>query len=110
MTNNIIQFPSSLLHDFGAADGGIECSKAHAVHYGAFVEGALDVDEARLSYAIEKRREIVEQVDAIHRLEGFSPEGAPGWFKELTEDYVLGRVTAEEATQKALALIKARLS
>ncbi len=56
---------------------------------------------------IEKRREIVEQVDAINRLEGFKPEDAPDWFKELTEDYIVGNITAEEATQKALEFIKA---
>ncbi len=63
-----------------------------------------------MSPEIERRREIVEQVDAIHRLEGFEPEEAPEWFKELTHDYILGKVTAEEATQKALELIKARLN
>lgn len=49
------------------------------------------------------RREIVEQVDAIHRLEGFDPDDAPQWFHELTEAYIQGKVTAEQATQIALA-------
>lgn len=71
-----------------------------AKRFGAFTE------DARLSVEIEKRREIVEQVDAIHRLEGFTPGDAPDWFKELTEDYILGKVTAEAATQKALEFIR----
>lgn len=53
----------------------------------------------------DARREIVEQVDAIHRLEGFDPDGAPQWFHDLTEAYVQGKVTAEQATQIALARI-----
>lgn len=88
----------------------VECSNHQAQRFGAFTEDAITMQEAQLSAEIEKRREIVEQVDAIHRLEGFKPEEAPDWFKELTEDYVLGRVAAEEATQKALDLINARLS
>lgn len=52
------------------------------------------------------RRKVVEQVDAIHQLEGFDPKGAPQWFHDLTEDYVQGRVTAEHATQIALVRIK----
>jgi hypothetical protein len=66
----------------------------------------------RLGIKIETeadRRKIVEQVDAIHRLEGFDPEDAPQWFHDLTEDYVQGRVTAEQATQIALAKIKSAL-
>jgi Antitoxin VbhA len=51
------------------------------------------------------RREIVEQVDAIHKLEGFDPESAPQWFHDLTEAYIQGKVTAEQATQLALARI-----
>lgn len=53
----------------------------------------------------QKRREIIGQIDAIHRLEGFSPEDAPQWFHDLTEAYVQGKVTAEQATQVALARI-----
>lgn len=66
------------------------------------------MQDAQLSADIEKRREIVEQVDAIHRLEGFTPEDAPDWFKELTEDYILGNLTADAVTQKALEFIKNR--
>ena len=51
------------------------------------------------------QREIVEHVDAIHRLEGFDPDDAPQWFQDLTEAYVQGKVTAEQATQIALARI-----
>jgi RecA/RadA recombinase len=62
----------------------------------------LDIE----SDAEAARRKVVEQVDAIHRLEGFDPEDAPHWFHDLTEDYVQGRVTAEHAIQIALAKIK----
>lgn len=86
----------------------VECTQHQAKRFGAFKEDALTMEDARLSVEIEKRREIVEQVDAIHRLEGFAPEDAPDWFKELTEDYILGKVTAEVATQKALEFIKNR--
>lgn len=110
MTNNVIKFPVLPLRDSEAPDGSVECSINHAIHYGAFTEDAITMEDAQLSTEIERRREIVEQVDAIHRLEGFAPEDAPDWFKELTEDYILGNVTAEEATQKALALIKSRMS
>jgi RecA/RadA recombinase len=58
------------------------------------------------SEAEAARREAVEQVDAIHQLEGFDPADAPQWFHDLTEDYVQGRVTAEHATQIALVRIK----
>jgi hypothetical protein len=51
------------------------------------------------------RRKIVDQVDAINRLEGFDPDDAPQWFHELTEAYIQGKVTAEQATQVALARI-----
>lgn len=84
----------------------VECSNHQAKRFGAFTEDAMTMEDARLSVEIEKRREIVEQVDAIHRLEGFTPEHAPDWFKELTEDYVLGKVSAEAVTQKALEFIK----
>lgn len=86
----------------------VECSNHQAKRFGAFTEDAMTMEDAQLSAEIEKRREIVEQVDAIHRLEGFTPEDAPDWFKELTEDYILGKVTAEAATQKALEFIKNR--
>lgn len=84
----------------------VECSNHQAKRFGAFTEDAISMEDAHLSAEIEKRREIVEQVDAIHRLEGFKPEEDPYWFKELTEDYIVGKVTAEEATQKALEFIK----
>jgi hypothetical protein len=51
------------------------------------------------------KREIVAQINAIHRLEGFDPGDAPQWFHDLTEAYVQGKVTAEQATQIALARI-----
>lgn len=86
----------------------VDCSDHQAKRFGAFTEDAITMEDAHLSAEIEKRREIVEQVDAVHRLEGFKPEEAPDWFKELTEDYVLGNVSAEEATQKALELINVR--
>jgi hypothetical protein len=50
----------------------------------------------------EERRENVEQSEAISRLEGFNPEGAPQWFHDLTEAYIQGKVSAEQATQFAL--------
>ncbi|MGN0921121.1 MAG: antitoxin VbhA family protein [Cellvibrio sp.] len=84
----------------------VECSNHQAKRFGAFTEDAMTMEDARLSVEIEKRREIVEQVDAIHRLEGFKPGDAPDWFRELTEDYVLGKVSAEAVTQKALEFIK----
>ena len=84
----------------------VECSNHQAKRFGAFTEDAMTMEDAQLSAEIEKRREIVEQLDAIQRLEGFTPEDAPDWFKELTEDYILGKVTAEAATQKALEFIK----
>lgn len=54
---------------------------------------------------VRYRREIVEQVDAIHKLEGFDPESAPQWYHDLTEAYIQGKVSAEQATQFALARI-----
>jgi len=54
----------------------------------------------------EQRRENVEQVEAVERLEGFNPEGAPQWFHDLTEAYIQGKVSAEQATQFALDLMK----
>jgi hypothetical protein len=59
-------------------------------------------DESFASETELARREIVEQVDAIHRLEGFDPDTAPQWFHDLTEAYVQGKVTAEQVTQIAL--------
>lgn len=53
----------------------------------------------------EERRENVEQVEAVERLEGFSPEDAPQWFHDLTEAYIQGKVSAEQATQFALDLM-----
>ena len=84
----------------------IEFSQYAAKFLGAFKESAITISDAQLSAEIERRREIVNQVDAIHQLEGFTPEDAPDWYKELTEDYILGKVTAEAATQKALEFIK----
>ena len=54
----------------------------------------------------EERRENVEQVEAVERLEGFNPEDAPQWFHDLTEAYIQGKVSAEQATQFALDLMK----
>jgi hypothetical protein len=54
----------------------------------------------------EQRRENVEQSEAICRLEGFNPEDAPQWFHDLTEAYIQGKVSAEQATQFALDLMK----
>ena len=54
----------------------------------------------------EQRRENVEQSEAIGRLEGFNPEDAPQWFHDLTEAYIQGKVSAEQATQFALDLMK----
>jgi hypothetical protein len=54
----------------------------------------------------EQRRENVEQSEAIGRLEGFNPEAAPQWFHDLTEAYIQGKVSAEQATQFALDLMK----
>ena len=54
----------------------------------------------------EQRRENVEPADAISRLEGFDPDGAPQWFHDLTEAYIQGKVSAEQATQFALKLMK----
>lgn len=45
-----------------------------------------------------ERRENVEQVEAMQRLEGFDTTDTPKWFKELTDDYIKGKVTAEEAS------------
>jgi hypothetical protein len=53
----------------------------------------------------EERRENVEQSEAIGRLEGFNPDDAPQWFHDLTEAYIQGKVSAEQATQFALARI-----
>jgi hypothetical protein len=53
----------------------------------------------------QARRENVEQSEAISRLEGFRPEDAPQWFHDLTEAYIQGKVSAEQATQFALARI-----
>ncbi len=53
----------------------------------------------------EQRRENVEQSEAIGRLAGFNPEDAPQWFHDLTEAYIQGKVSAEQATQFALARI-----
>lgn len=86
----------------------VECSNHQAKRFGAFTEDAMTMEDAQLSAEIETRREIVEQIDAIQRLEGFTPEDAPDWFKELTEDYILGKITAEAVTQKALEFIKNR--
>jgi hypothetical protein len=53
----------------------------------------------------EERRENVDQVEAVERLEGFNPEDAPQWFHDLTEAYIQGKVSAEQARQFALARI-----
>ncbi len=53
----------------------------------------------------EERRENVEQSEAIGRLEGFNPDDAPQWFHDLTAAYIQGKVSAEQATQFALARI-----
>ena len=52
------------------------------------------------------RRENVEQTDAMSRLEGLDPDGAPQWFHDLTEAYIQGKVSAEQATQFSLYLMK----
>ena len=54
----------------------------------------------------EERRENVEQMEAVERLEGFNPEDAPQWFHDLTEAYIQGKVSAEQATQFALDRMK----
>lgn len=98
----------SVFDDLSTPGFVVECSPHQAARFGAFAEDAITMEEAQLSVEIEKRREIVEQVDAIQKLEGFDPEDVPDWFKELTEDYILGNVTAEAATQKALEFIKSQ--
>lgn len=99
MANDVIKFSVPPFRDSETLDGSTECSINHATHYGAFIEDAIDVEEARLSYAIEKRREIFEQVDAVHRLERVAPGDASGWFKELTEDYILGKGQSGKGNQ-----------
>lgn len=89
----------------------VEMSPEEAITVGAFVETAMSEADALASSAhlraIAKRREFVEQVEAIHNLEGMSAADAPQWFHELTEDYILGNITVEAATQQALVHIKA---
>lgn len=99
------RFPS-VFDDLSTPGFVIECSPHQATRFGAFAEDAITMEEAQLSVEIEKRRQIVEQVDAIQMLEGFNPDDVPDWFKELTEDYILGNVTAEASTQKALEFIR----
>lgn len=54
-----------------------------------------------------ERRENVEQVDAMHRLEGFDTTDKPQWFNDLTTDYIKGKVTAEEASKIGHERLKA---
>ena len=54
-----------------------------------------------------ERRENVEQVEAMHKLEGFDITDTPQWFKELTDDYIKGKVTAEEASKIGHERLKA---
>ena len=84
----------------------VECTPHQAKHFGAFIEDAITMEDAKLSVEIEQRRQIVEQVDASFALSGFDSEDVPDWFNELTEDYILGNVTAEAATKKAMEFIK----
>lgn len=106
MDNDSLKEIVNQLGALDTPDNVIEFSQYAAKLLGAFEENAITISDAKLSAEIERRREIVDQIDAIHRLEGFKPEDAPDWFKELTEDYILGKVTAEAATQKALEFIK----
>jgi hypothetical protein len=89
----------------------VEMSQEEAIVVGAFVETAMSVEDALESSAhlraIAQRREFVEQVEAIHNLEGMSAADAPRWFHELTEDYIQGNISAEAATQQALIRIRA---
>ena len=89
----------------------VEMTLAEAKVAGAFVENALSQGDALQSaqywHEVQARREIVEQVEAIHSLEGMSAKDAPQWFNDLTEEYIQGNVTAEAATQQALVRIRA---
>lgn len=50
--------------------------------------------------------DVVKQVEAIHALEGMTKEIAPAWFNKLTDDYVGGRISNENAKKIALDKIK----
>lgn len=108
MDNDSLKEIANQLGELDIPGNVIEFSQYAAKLLGAFEESAITINDAQLSAEVERRREIVEQVDAIHRLEGFTPEDAPDWFKELTEDYILGKITAEAVTQQALGFIKVR--
>lgn len=88
----------------------VEMTSAEAKIAGAFVENTFSETDAMQSalhwHEVQARREIVEQVEAIHNLEGMSVKDAPQWFNDLTEEYIQGNITAEAATQQALARIR----
>lgn len=59
----------------------------------------------RTTLTPEQRRENVEQTSAIMGMEKGVPEDLPQWFHDLTEAYIQGKVSAEQATQFALDLM-----
>lgn len=90
----------------------VEMTPAEAMVAGAFVENALShhdaVQSAQHWHEVQVRREIVEQVEAIHNLEGMSAKDAPQWFNDLTEEYIQGNITIEAAKLKTLERIAIR--
>lgn len=65
----IYKFPN-IFDDLSTLGFVVECTPHQAKRFGAFTEDAITMEEAQLSVEIEQRREIVEQVDAIHKLKG----------------------------------------
>lgn len=111
MDKKIIDSVNKKLNDLHVLGNVVEMTVGEAKVAGAFVENALSQDDALQSaqYEAERevRRNIVEQVEASHNLEGMSTKDAPQWFHDLTQDYIDGKVTAEEASKIGLARLKA---
>lgn len=50
----------------------------------------------------DERRKSLEDIDAILANEGFRPEEAPSWYKELKAKYIRGEIASEEMTRQVL--------
>ncbi len=83
---NVLERDCKTLKDlFGTAEIAIDDFK-----------GAGDMREEDI------RRKNLEDIDAILANEGFRPDDAPSWYKELKAKYIRGEIASEEMTKQVL--------
>lgn len=54
----------------------------------------------------EQRERDLRDIDAILANEGFKPEEAPQWYKDLKAQYIQGAVSSDEMTKTVLHNLK----